>query len=77
MVCLVGALRGAGDTYWTMWAFMIAHWSMVGVAYIMFEVFGYHVISVWLAVIVVIVLFSVVLMHRFFQGKWKKIHVIE
>jgi MATE family multidrug resistance protein len=77
MVCLVGALRGAGDTYWTMWASITAHWSMAIVAYIMFEFFGYHVISVWLAVIVVIIVFAMVLLHRFFQGKWKKINVLK
>lgn len=77
MVCLVGALRGAGDTYWTMWASMAMNWVMVGTAYLMFEVFGYHVISVWLAVIVVIILFAVVMLHRFMQGKWKEIHLID
>jgi MATE family multidrug resistance protein len=77
MLCFIGALRGAGDTHWTMWASMIMHWLMVGVAYLMFEVFNYHVVSVWFAVIIVIVVFALVLMYRFYQGKWKTIEVIE
>ncbi len=76
MVCLIGALRGAGDTHWTMWASIIMHWSLVGIAYLMFEVFDYHVLFVWTAVIVVIILFALLLIYRFYQGKWKKIEVI-
>ena len=77
MVCLIGALRGAGDTYWTMWASMIMHWVMVGLTYLLFEVFAYDVILVWIAVIVVIILFALVLVYRFYQGKWKNIEVIK
>jgi len=77
MVCLIGALRGAGDTYFAMWASMLTNWLMAGVAYVMFDMFKYDVITVWLAVIAVIISLSVVLAFRFFQGKWKEIHVIE
>lgn len=77
MLCFVGVLRGAGDTYWTMWASMIMNWTMTISAYVMFTYFKLDVITVWTTVIVIIILFAVVLYLRFRSGKWKNIHMID
>ncbi len=40
MVALLGVLRGAGDTHWTMIASVIFHWSFAPVLYITFNIFN-------------------------------------
>jgi len=76
MICLIGALRGAGDTHWTMRISIAMHWGLVAVAYIFFEILHFSVISTWVAVIAVILLFTIVLFVRYRKGKWKTLQVI-
>lgn len=76
MICFIGALRGAGDTHWTMRMSIIMHWGLVAVAYISFEILNLSVISAWLGVIAVILLFSIVLFLRYKKGKWRTLQVI-
>jgi putative efflux protein, MATE family len=76
MVALVGALRGAGDTHFTMIASVIAHWLFVPLIYICLNVFKLSVPFSWFALILFYLLFSLILIMRFNSGKWKKIRVI-
>ncbi len=77
MVCFIGALRGAGDTHWTMWASIATHWIMVITAYLMFNVFKFDVVSVWLSVVVIVIIFAFALFVRFRRGRWKNIRMID
>ncbi|MEL7588094.1 MAG: MATE family efflux transporter [Prolixibacteraceae bacterium] len=76
MVAIVGALRGAGDTYFTMIASAAAHWSFVPLLYLALKVFHLSVALSWFLLVVFFLLFCVALVVRFRQGKWKTISVI-
>ncbi|MBP1678084.1 MAG: family efflux transporter [Bacteroidetes bacterium] len=76
MVALVGALRGAGDTHFTMIASIVAHWSFVPVLYVCLNVLHLSVPIAWFILVVFYLLFCTVFIKRFNSGKWKKIRVI-
>ncbi|MGV8090355.1 MAG: MATE family efflux transporter [Mangrovibacterium sp.] len=77
MVALVGTLRGAGDTYFTMIASVLAHWSFVPLLYLGLKVFHFSVSLSWFLLVVFFLLFCCILVIRFRQGKWKTMRVIE
>lgn len=76
MVALVGALRGAGDTHFTMIASVTAHWLFVPTLYLTLKVFKLSVPISWLIMVILFLLFCGVLILRFRSEKWKKIKVI-
>jgi multidrug resistance protein, MATE family len=76
MIALVGALRGAGDTHFTMLVSIITHWSFVPILYVCLNVMKLSVTASWFILILCYLLFSVVMMMRFGSGKWKNIQVI-
>lgn len=76
VVALVGALRGAGDTHFTMIVSVIAHWSFVPLLYLCLKVFNMSVSFSWLMLVIFFLIFSSILVWRFRSGKWKKIRVI-
>ena len=77
MVALVGALRGAGDTYFTMFASVAMHWMFVPMLYLTLKVFHLSVELSWFLLVVFFLLFCSVLVFRYRSGKWKKIKVIQ
>jgi MATE family multidrug resistance protein len=77
MVAIVGALRGAGDTHFTMFVSVIAHWTLLPVLYLLMHVMGMSAITGWLGLIIVFNIFCFVLILRYRSGKWKKIRVVE
>jgi len=76
MVALVGALRGAGDTLFTMVASVTAHWLFVPILYFSLNQLKLSVEMSWLMIIIAYLLFCSVLIIRFRNGKWKQIKVI-
>jgi MATE family multidrug resistance protein len=76
MVALIGALRGAGDTHWTMMASVTFHWCSVPVLYVMFNWFDMSAVSVWSALVAGFMCFCVVLFFRYRSGKWREIKVV-
>ncbi len=77
IVSLVGALRGAGDTVFTMAVSVLTHWLFVPILYISFNVFNLSVVAAWLILVIFFLLFCSILVIRFQSGKWKSIKVIE
>lgn len=75
-VGLVGALRGAGDTHFTMIASVVAHWSFVPLLWLSLNVFNFSIEFSWFLIVLFFLIFSGVLYHRFRSGKWMKIKVI-
>ncbi len=73
---IVGALRGAGDTHFTMLISIITHWMFVPILYLCLNVFNLSVQLSWFFLILFFLAFSTVLIKRFNGGKWKKIKVI-
>jgi multidrug resistance protein, MATE family len=77
MVALIGTLRGAGDTFWTMMAAVTFHWTFVPLLWVMFNVFGSSAIAGWTALVILFLVFCVALFMRYRSGKWKTLRIIE
>jgi len=77
MISIVGALRGAGDTHFTMLISVASHWTMLPVLYIMMNVLHMSAVAGWLGLIVFFMLFCGILILRYRSGKWKLIKVVD
>ncbi len=76
MVAIVGALRGAGDTHFTMIASVALHWSLVPVLFFCIKYLNFSTIHSWLILVIFYLLFCTLFFRRFREGKWKQIKVI-
>lgn len=76
MVAFVGALRGAGDTHFTMIASVAAHWTFVPVLYITLNILKWSVVMGWFTLVILFLLFCCVFVLRFRSGRWKAIKVL-
>ncbi len=77
MVALIGALRGAGDTHFTMALSVASHWIFVPVLYLVLHVLDQPAVTGWLLLVMLFLVFCVALVVRYRGGKWKTIRVIE
>jgi MATE family multidrug resistance protein len=72
-----GALKGAGDTRFAMWAAIIVAWVFfVPPVYVIIEVFQKGVLMAWGWATLYIVLIGSVFCWRFRKGKWKEIDLL-
>lgn len=76
MSAFVGALRGAGDTHFTMAASVGAHWTFVLTLAVMFKLLHLPPLAGWIGVIVIFLAFGLVLFLRFRSGKWATIRLV-
>ena len=76
MSALVGALRGAGDTFFTMVWSVSAHWLFAITAFVMFKVFHLDPLTGWITTIGIFLFFIVLLYLRFKSGHWTRIDVL-
>jgi multidrug resistance protein, MATE family len=77
MVAIIGALRGAGDTLFTMITSVTAHWTFVPLLYIALYVFHLSVAMSWFLLVMFFLAFCGVLVWRFQSGRWKNIKVLK
>lgn len=77
LVSLVGALRGAGDTYWTMLTSVTVHWSTAIALFVVIKVLKLSPEIGWATVATFFLLFCTIFIVRFRQGKWKTLKVID
>lgn len=78
MLCVfIGALRGAGDTFWAMRTSVIIHWLMVAVLALVLRVFGLSPWIGWTVVVFFFLIFSMVVFVRYKKGGWKKLRMVE
>jgi len=77
LMAFVGALRGAGDTLWTMWVSMGLHWTFVPALYLSLYVFKIGPLYSWMVLTILFLFFCFVFFFRFKTGKWKTLKVIE
>jgi MATE family multidrug resistance protein len=72
-----GALKGAGDTRFTMWAAVIVAWVFfVPPIYLIVEVFNQGVLLAWGWATIYIIVIGTVFCFRFRSGKWKTIDLL-
>jgi MATE family multidrug resistance protein len=76
-VVFIGALRGAGDTFWAMNVAIGAHWVMVGALALTLKVWKFPAVAGWLSIIGVFLLFFGLVYHRYRQGKWRSLRIVE
>jgi len=76
-VAMIGTLRGAGDTFYTMVISVAANWIALPLICLCFFVFKLSVPIGWLMVVLCYLLFCLVIYKRFHAEKWKTISVIQ
>jgi multidrug resistance protein, MATE family len=75
-ICSNGALRGAGDTRFTMIIGLIYAWFLfVPLAYILGFVFNGGVVGAWFGATIYIIIYGITVFIRFHRGKWQKIKI--
>jgi len=73
---MAGALRGAGDTRWTLYSSFIGIWVVrLALAYLLTVRLGMGLIGAWIAMVADMLVRAAVVYGRFSTGKWKKIKV--
>jgi putative MATE family efflux protein len=73
---LAGALRGAGDTKFPLYATFIGVWGFRVVLCLLFVmVFHWGILGAWLAIACDQIVRSVIIVSRYRSGKWKSIQV--
>jgi MATE family multidrug resistance protein len=75
-VALIGALRGAGDTRWTMVATVTLHWTFVPFLAFLFYVLDVSAVVGWLSLVIAFLIFCAFLLKRYLSGKWREIRVV-
>ncbi|MBF0252469.1 MAG: MATE family efflux transporter [Candidatus Omnitrophica bacterium] len=73
----VGALRGAGDTFWAMCYSVALHWILVPIIFVMMKVYGTTAETGWTTLVIIFMISSVVVYMRYKEGKWKQLKVIQ
>ncbi len=70
----MGALRGAGDTRWTMWATIVGNYAVfMPLALLTAIGLGFGAYGAWAAATVYVMGLSYVVLRRFRSGKWREI----
>jgi len=74
---LPNALRGAGDSRFSMLVSLFSMWSFrIGLSYLFCNGLDMGVLGIWLAMFVDWVVRSIIFTVRFLRGKWKELRVI-
>ncbi|MFT5207121.1 MAG: MATE family multidrug resistance protein [Candidatus Omnitrophota bacterium] len=76
MLAMVGALRGAGDTFWAMVLTVSLHWVLVPLLYIILHVLHLAPEVAWLTLIATFFVFLGFVVRRYNQGAWKQIKLV-
>lgn len=76
LVIYAGALRGAGDTLWVMFASAIMNWCVAGALYVAAYIFHLPAHYAWIAVVAVYSSAPLIFFYRWKSGKWSK-HLLD
>ena len=76
IIILIGALRGAGDSFWAMALSVSMHWTLVPVLYFMLKLKDFSPQQGWVAVVMIFLVFSSFIYLRYHGGKWKLIKMV-
>jgi len=76
-IVFVGAIKGAGDTWFVLLATTILSFSVVFGGVVYEQLYGSNVILWWYVIAIWVLIMGIAFGARFFQGKWKKMRVIE
>ena len=76
LVIYAGALRGAGDTLWVMFACAIMNWCVAGTLYVTAYVLHLPAHHAWIALVAIYSTAPVIFWLRWKSGKWRR-HVLD
>ena len=76
MISLIGVLRGAGDTFYTMLVNVGANWLFLPIQYVALYVFKASVPFVWFLLVLIFLTFCFIMYKRFKTGKWKTLRIL-
>jgi len=73
-----GALRGAGDTRWPMWAVVVTSWGVgIPAVYLLAIPMGLGAVGAWYGMMIMIVCQAGLQAYRFASGRWRTMRVVE
>jgi len=72
-----GALRGAGDTLFTMWLSVGMHWLLLPIAILGLHVLHWSPLATWSVQVVAFMLCSGLFWWRWQSGRWRGIAVVQ
>jgi MATE family multidrug resistance protein len=70
-VVFSGALRGAGDTFWTMIISVANHWMLAGVTFVTLNVLEASAVTGWVALVISLWVMTTILVYRYYRGGWR------
>lgn len=73
----IGALRGAGDTFWAMGISVGIHWVLLTILVLMLKVWDCSVYQSWITMIAVFIAMTCLPYLRYRTGRWKSLHVVD
>ncbi len=76
LVVFDGALRGVGDTKWTMRTSVTLHWGMTVSCILLIRVLKVDPVQAWGSLILFVLLLTFVLGRRFVSNKWQALDVV-
>jgi len=76
MLVYMGALKGAGDTFWSMVINISLNWLTLLVLYVSLKVLHYSAATSWVALVMFFILVPATLYLRFRSGSWRNIKAV-
>jgi len=76
-IIFIGALKGAGDTKFTMYVSVLCSWILfIPLVYISVEMLHLDVIWCWIIASIWVIVMGIIVTLRYLSGKWKEFDVI-
>lgn len=72
-----GALRGAGDTFWTMCISVSGHWVVAATAAVLIHALHVRPAAAWLTVVFLALSLGSALFLRYRSGRWRHIRMVD
>ncbi len=77
LIVFIGALRGAGDTFWAMVISVSIHWTILVVLYFALNFLHISAYQGWVILVVIFTAMAALPYWRYRTGAWKSIKIIE
>ncbi|HWJ02224.1 MAG TPA: MATE family efflux transporter, partial [Verrucomicrobiae bacterium] len=76
VMCLAGALRGAGDTRWVMYITAMSYWGVrLTLSYVLAITLGFGLMGAWISMTIELFVRGGLSFWRYNSGRWKEIKV--